>query len=205
MQTTMHRSYVATLEKECVMCGRWGKHPLGACSKLEDMSQEERWNMVKGTLCKNCLKTGYIASKCHAPPVCKRCNKYHHTLLHIKANPKMEGTKKVDKDITYTVPSKWSEEVLVMTCWVKILAPDDSIAQAIASLDSAALTSLIMNHLVKKLRLNWCHSNFKINGVAGFNVCPRGTVNLKVAGVRGVGNQIEVEAFILLKYMTTCP
>ena len=33
-----HRSYAATVEKECVACGREGNHTLGACSNVQDMS-----------------------------------------------------------------------------------------------------------------------------------------------------------------------
>ena len=70
----------------------------------------------KGALCKNCLKPWHIASKCRPPPMCSMCHKYHHTLLHIKADSKTKGTKKVNKDVTYAAPSKHSEEVLLTTC-----------------------------------------------------------------------------------------
>ena len=68
---------------------------------------------------------GHIASKCRAPPICKKCNKHRHTLLHIEANTKKEGTKKVAKDVTYmyAAPSKRSEEVLLITCRVEVIGP----------------------------------------------------------------------------------
>ena len=138
----------------------------------------------KASLCKNCLKPGHIASKCRAPPIIKKYHKYHHTLLHIGADSKIEGTK-VSKDVTYAAPSKQSEEVLLMTCRVDVMAPDGSVTQARALLDSVASTLFITEPLTKNLCLHWRCSNLIINGVAGFNVYPRGTVSFKVAGVRG--------------------
>ena len=72
LQTTKSRSYAVTVKKECIVCGRGGKHPLGACSKFQGMAREEQWDMVeKGSLCKNCLNPGHIVSKCRAPPMYK--------------------------------------------------------------------------------------------------------------------------------------
>ena len=64
------------------------------------------------------------------------------------------------------------------------------------------------NASLEKLHLPWRHSTFKMNGVAGFNICPRGTVHFKVAGVQGGGKQIKMEASILPKVtndLTTVP
>ena len=60
----------------------------------------------KAALCKNCLKLGHIASKCHTPLISEKCHKYHHALLHVEADPRTEGTKKVSEDVTYAPPSK---------------------------------------------------------------------------------------------------
>ena len=82
-----------------------------------------------------------------------KCHKYHHTLLHIEAGPKKEGVKtertKVSRDMTYEAPTKRSEEVLLMTCRVEVMAPDGSGTQARALLDCAASTSLIMECFAK--------------------------------------------------------
>ena len=49
------------------------------------------------------------------------------------------------------------------------MAPDGSVTQARALVDSVMLTSLFTERLAKKLCLSRRRSNFKINGVAGFN------------------------------------
>ena len=73
---------------------------MGTCSTLQGTTQEEHWDTVKkGALYKKCLMSGHIASRCRAPPMCKKCCKYHHTLLHIiEADPKTED-KRVSKDM----------------------------------------------------------------------------------------------------------
>ena len=92
-----------------------------------------------------------------------------------------------------------------MTSRVKVIAPDGSVMQARALLDCAALTSLVTEHLAQKLHLPRCRSNFTINGVAGIDVRPRGTVSFKVAGVQSGGKQIEIEASVLPKVTVDLP
>ena len=146
-------------------CGK-GNHPLSNCGEFQSMTREERWDIVmKGARCKNCLKPGHIASKCRAPPMCRKCHKFHHTLLHKEAETKPEETKK-PTNTTYAAPSRRGEEVLLMTCRVEVMAPDGSITQARALLDCAASTSLITERLAQQLHLPRRSSNFTINGVA---------------------------------------
>ena len=92
-----------------------------------------------------------------------------------------------------------------MTCRVEVTAPDNTVTQARALLDCAASTSLITERLANKLRLPRQRSSHKIKGVAGFDVRPRGTVKFKVAGVRGGGKPIEVEASVLPKVTDDLP
>ena len=118
-------------------CGR-ESHPLASYGKFQGVIREERWDIVmKGAQCKNCSNPGYIASKCHAPPMRKRCHQYHHMLLQKEADTKPQTTKE-PSSTTYVAPSRPNEEVLLMTCRVKVMAPDGSITQARALLDCAA-------------------------------------------------------------------
>ena len=93
-----------------------------------------------------------------------------------------------------------------MTCRVNVMAPNGTITQARALLDCVALTSLITERLLQQLHFPRHPTNFTINGVAGFSVHPRGTVNFKIAGVRIGGKQIEMEASVLNpRLLLTCP
>ena len=72
-----------------------------------------------------------MASKCRASPMCKKCRKYHHTLIHIEEDVKKEEAPKKNKGTyMYAAPSTQGKEVLLMTCQVKIIAPDGSVTQA---------------------------------------------------------------------------
>ena len=152
-QTTTQGSYKVTLEKVCMTCGRGGNHSLGSCNKFQGMSQEVQWDTFKkGILCKKKLSK---ASK-----NCERvsCKSNVQNVLQVHVSPytvahkgaiKKEGTKKFSNDVTYTAWSKCNEKVLLMTCWVEVMAPDGSIIHARALIDSEASTSLIMKHLAK--------------------------------------------------------
>ena len=92
-----------------------------------------------------------------------------------------------------------------MTCRVKVMAPDGSVTQARALLDCAASTSLISERLAQQLRLPRYRSNFTINRVADIDLCPRGTMSSKVAGIQSGRKQIEVETSVLPKVTADLP
>ena len=166
-----------------MVCNR-GSHPLASYNQFQGMTNEQLWDVIKkGAQSKKRLKSGHMVSKCCAPPMCKKCHKYHHTLLHMEADPKLEDRKESSSSMTYVEPSKQGEEVLLMTCWVKVTAPNGSIRQARALLDCAASTSLIIECLAQQLRLPRRSSNFTVNGVTGIDAHLRGTISFKVARV----------------------
>ena len=67
------------------------------------------------------------------------------------------------------------------------------------------LIGLCSINLAQNIHLSQHPSNFIINGVAGCNVCSKGTVNFKVVGVRGGWKQIKVEASVLPKVTVDLP
>ena len=148
--TTAHKLYAASIENESVVCGK-GVHPLSSCGKLQGLSREEPWELVmKNARCKNCLKPGYITTKCRVPPTCRKCRKYHHTLLHREAETKPEE-KKESTSTSYAASSRTGKEVPLLTCRVNVIAPDGSVTLARALLDCAASTSLITERLAQQL------------------------------------------------------
>ena len=87
--------------------------------------------------------------------MCNKCWKYHLTLLHIEEDAKKEeGPKKSKGTYMYAAPLTQGKEVLVMTCRVKVIAPDGSVTQARALLNSAASTSVITERLTRQLQLS---------------------------------------------------
>ena len=77
-------SFAAHEQDNCVVC-KSEKHPLYACSKFKAMSQERIKTTIKNhELCMNCLKPGHFVRQCPSTHKCQKCQKPHHTLLHIE-------------------------------------------------------------------------------------------------------------------------
>ena len=91
-KSTTKASYTTRPETVYVACKK-ENHPVNTCGKFQAMSRDERWAFLKKHgYCTNCLKAGHMASKCRAPPACRKCYKAHHTLLHIEIRPSEELT-----------------------------------------------------------------------------------------------------------------
>lgn len=77
----------STFEMTCNICN--DRHWTSACSKFLAMSVEERFKVVKEKkLCFNCLNKTHAASQCQSKYKCKKCEKSHHTLLHLDRQEK---------------------------------------------------------------------------------------------------------------------
>ena len=73
----------------------------------------------------NCLRKGHIAEKCWTPPMCKKCTKNHHRLLHRDADcVSQKKPEEEDKEETHVVALSVNEQVLLMTCKVKVTTAD---------------------------------------------------------------------------------
>lgn len=76
-----------TNSKPTVSCHHCAQdHPIYKCNDFGALTTGQRWAVVneKG-LCKNCLRkhSGHCKSS-----KCKKCNRFHHTLLHANKNPR---------------------------------------------------------------------------------------------------------------------
>ena len=68
----------------CILCIT-DRHPLDVCPKFKAMSHKGKFSTVKdGNLCLNCLNSGHFAKQCKSSHKCKRCQRPHHTLLHVE-------------------------------------------------------------------------------------------------------------------------
>ena len=145
------------------------------------MPQEERWDIIKkATLCKICLKPGLVASNFFKPPLCKKCNRYHHTLLHMdgifkaKGDKTMEATKVATKgseegtgkEKCHLAATSRCEQVLLMTCKLKVISEDGSSTIARASIDPGSSGSYVTERLVQLLRMPRTRRNALADGIA---------------------------------------
>lgn len=67
-----------TSQSGCYNCG--GDHMIYSCPTFEKLNTNQRWEFVKSkSLCKNCLRPH--PGDCKSTH-CKKCPRFHHTLLH---------------------------------------------------------------------------------------------------------------------------
>ncbi|XP_062538710.1 uncharacterized protein LOC134206984 [Armigeres subalbatus] len=70
-------------DPRCTMCD--GDHATYKCSVFNGYSVSERLSRVKEkNACYNCLRNGHGVKNCPSKKACSRCNKRHHTLLHLE-------------------------------------------------------------------------------------------------------------------------
>lgn len=82
-QSNLPRKYNSFL---CRICKR--PHPLRTCRTFLAMNITERIRAVRNhKYCSNCLAHDHSQGTCFTKHGCKKCRKFHHTLLHI--NPRL--------------------------------------------------------------------------------------------------------------------
>nr|XP_024218407.1 uncharacterized protein LOC112211253 [Halyomorpha halys] len=70
-------------KERCPRCQ--GRHLLGQCFRFLALTPQERHDFVKSSdLCRNCLRSGHHASKCHSDFTCSFCRAKHHSVLHVE-------------------------------------------------------------------------------------------------------------------------
>jgi hypothetical protein len=125
-------SFAAHEQDNCVVC-KSEKHPLYACSKFKAMSQERMKTTIKNhELCMNCLKPGHFVRQCPSTHKCRKCQKPHHTLLHIDEklpDPQGRGansTEPLNSIVSHISQAVVKSHVLLMTCRVQVVTVDGS-------------------------------------------------------------------------------
>ena len=208
------RSYVADVQETCVACK--AKHPLHKCKEFCTMPHDRKMTIVKkNALCLNCLRPGHFLKDCPTEQRCKDCRKPHHSLMHIaptKRETEPRCAKSPSTEDTVVASTHVSQlhncrQVLLMTCRVKIVAPDGSTTHARALLDSASSTSFITERLVQRLRLVRRNCSVKISGIGATSDQPssRGITNFNIARTDNWGKTIPVEALSLSEITSDLP
>ena len=153
--------------------------------------------------CLNCFRPGHFLKQYPSNQLCRKCEKPHHTWLHIetdigasKTGIPTSSTKAVSSHASH---SEKCDHVLHMTCRVKVIAPNGYTTQARALLDSGSSTSFVSGGLVQHLRLSRTRRSLSISGIGGLEArsAARGLVHFEVTGTRGKGKTIPVEAVVM--------
>ena len=216
----------------CVLC-QPTKHPLYACPRFKQMPHDEMVDLLKSHgLCMNCFGPNHFVRQCKSVQRCKRCQKSHHTLLHVDASPvssapasvvsareqptdsaAQTSSQPMSADAPAFVPvgshfaSQLKSDTLMMTCRVLVSAPDGTCVQARALLDNASSASFVSERLSQTLRLPHSKQRASISGVAGIS---QGSTNQSVTSfaVSPVNNpliKLDVTAIIVPKVTRDLP
>ena len=117
--------YASSKDDTCLAYKKRG-HQIHTCSVFKGWMFADRISLVRELgLCMNCLRKVHMAENCRAPVMCKKCTKHHHTLLHREADCLTQRKPEEDgKEETHVAALSVSEQVLLMTCKVKVTAAD---------------------------------------------------------------------------------
>ena len=136
----------------CVLC-KSDKHPLFVCPKFKSLPHEQMLSTIKEhSLCMNCLRPGHFVKHCKSLHHCRKCQKPHHTLLHVEREKVVSPPDKQHVvSISSSMASGVTSNTLLMTCRVRVEAPDKSTIEARALLDSGSSASFISERLANSL------------------------------------------------------
>ena len=198
-------SFAATEDDGCVLCDV--RHPLYACKKYRQLSHDDKVSLLmEQGLCMNCFRKGHIARKCPAASMCTKCDRPHHTVLHMEAKKPNVDRTATNNVSTHTSLTYAPSTVLLMTCQVKVVAPNGAVTKARALLDTGSLTSFISKHLVQLLRLSRKSCTSQVSGIGDvFYHASRGVTRFHISRVKEGGIIIPVQATILKKITTDLP
>lgn len=94
-------SFVSHADNICPACKT---HPLYSCPRFKVSPHDKMVTIVRSNgLCMNCLKSGHMARQCPSSQKCKRCQRLHHTLLHLETkSPKTSSSNSLQPSIQGT-------------------------------------------------------------------------------------------------------
>ena len=104
-------------------------------------------------LCVNCLHPGHFVKQCRSSNRCRKCQKSHHTLLHVDQSNDTPLSPTPSVSLTSNTSPETTPGSLLMTCRVLLRGPDGSSIESRALLDSAFSISFVSERLAQALRI----------------------------------------------------
>ena len=202
----------------CVLCAT-ERHPLYVCTKFRGMTLEDRRSMLKSNhLCFNCLRGGHFTNQCNSSSRCKKCNRPHHTLLHVgdrkgEANDSNapagsnSGSNTSPPQGVSNTTTGLHHNVLLKTCRVIVYGTDGAAAEARALLDDGSTLSLISERLASGLQLKRSKQKVAISGVAGLTTDSqyKTIANLRISSTRANSKKMDLTAVVVPKVTCDLP
>ena len=154
------------VKRSCPMCGN--DHYLNQCSEFLQLPVSSRHELiVQKRLCRNCLHSGHIASKCQRRGMCKKCDCKHNSLLHddsykrVQANEKANDSPTVNTEnpnvmtdgtnVNYSVSK--SGQSAGLSCVEVFVEGTDAMFKCKAIVDPKSSVNLCTKRLFDKLKL----------------------------------------------------
>ena len=158
----------------------------------------------------NCLRPGHFIKHCKSLHHCKRCQKPHHTLLHVEADkrePESGSPPSPVNPVISNTATGLKSNCLMMTCRILIDAPDGSPVEARTLLDSASMASFISERIAQSLCLPRSHQNAKISGVAGLshNSPLQAIAHFSISPIQAPTRKLQVAAVIVPRVTCDLP
>ena len=195
----------------CVVC-KTGRHPLYMCMKFKALPHDQKLSVLhEHRLCMNCLGTDHFSRECRSSNRCKKCQRPHHTVLHIE-NPSGQGPSHpaTNGDVNSVISNAATglkTDALMMTCRVLVNSPDGRTMEARALLDSASTASFVSERLAQALHLRRTSHSATISGIAGLSHrSPTHSVtSFSISSVNLPSDKIDVTALIVQQVTSDLP
>ena len=206
-------SFVANAgnEANCFVC-KTDQHPLYCCTKFKSLPHDRMLSTLKdNNICINCMRPGHFVRQCRSLSRCKKCQKSHHTLLHLdtanEGTPAGPTTNPSEISIPSCAARGIASNSLLMTCRVRIDTPDGSTVEARGLLDSASSASFISERLAQSLCLHRTPQSARISGVAGLthNSSMQSITNFTVSPVLFPDKKFDVTAVVVPRVTCNLP
>ncbi len=150
---------VGQVKYECAVCK--GDHLVFKCDGFLKLAVPERINLAKKLrLCFNCLRGGHGVRQCVSGQ-CRRCQKPHHTLLHIEK----EGAAAV-QEVVAAGQVAAVQRVLLATALIKVSGGHGASVVCRAFLDNGSQASFITVKCLQALMLPCKKVLLSVTGVA---------------------------------------
>ena len=172
-------AFTAGVNGNCVVC-KTEKHALFTCPEFKSMPRDKMMSTLRSNeLCLNCLKPGHFSKQCLSSNRCRKCQRPHHTLIHndsresqsTTVSPQIPSLASSAGPIVCSNTSTGSNlsNTLLMTCQVRINAPDGTSIKARALLDSGSTTSFVSERVVQSLELSRRSQCLTVSGIGGIS------------------------------------
>lgn len=161
----------------CIFCKQ--THSIYNCSAFLNLDIQKRILEMKNLkTCLNCLRKGHFIKECRAMN-CRKCNKRHHTLLHLEqtspddnisiqqSNHSQSSTQETNCDVScHSVSNKNSSQILLATI---VLSVKDSVGdyhRCRALLDCGSQSNFVTEELCSRLNLQKENTALIVSGIS---------------------------------------